>query len=185
MTMALDFDDPVWLRLGFVNDRRYNWTSGNDVTRATRDRRFWMGWHRWDLTMPWFEMIRIPAGYVGGTLCWRGTVMWESENERFTRWPGEGCRTIEAADAGRRVFGIAIVPDTLAMRIDPPWTIWARQLLVGALAFAGLAGLVITLVRVQRQWTILPLDRCWTFGPCHRDRRCELSRRRSAVRRRG
>src|SRR6478736_5571178 len=155
-TMALDFDDPVWLRLGFINDRRYNWTGGGDVTRATRDRRFWMGWHRWHLTMPWFEMIRIPAGYVGGTLCWRGTVMWESENERVTRWPGEGCRAIEAADAGRRVFGIAIVPDTLAMRIDPPWTIWARQLLVGALAFAGLAALFRTLVRVQRSWTILP-----------------------------
>jgi hypothetical protein len=156
-SMTLDFDDPVWLRLGFVNDRRYNWTSGNDVTRATRDRRFWMGWHRWHLTMPWFEMIRIPAGYVGGTLCWRGTVMWESENDRFTRWPGEGCRAIEAADAGRRVFGIAIVPDTLAMRIDPPWTIRARQFLVGTLALVGLAGLVITLVRVRRRWTILPL----------------------------
>src|SRR5690349_24114270 len=39
-TTALDFDDPVWLRLGFVNDRRYNWTSGNDITRSTRDRRF-------------------------------------------------------------------------------------------------------------------------------------------------
>ena len=60
----------------------------------------------------------MPAGYVGGTLCWRGTVMWEGENERFTRWPGEGCRAIEAADAGRRVFGMAIKPDTLAMRID-------------------------------------------------------------------
>ena len=70
---ALDFDDPVWLRLGFINDLRYNWTGGSDVTRAIRDRRFWMGWHRWHLTMPWFEMIRIPAGYVGGTLCWRGT----------------------------------------------------------------------------------------------------------------
>jgi hypothetical protein len=154
---ALDFDDPVWLRLGFVNDWRYNWTSGNDVTRATRDRRLWMGWHRWHLKMPWFEMIGIPAGYVGGTLCWRGTVMWESENDRFTRWPGEGCRAIEAVDAGRRVFGLAIVPETLAMRIDPPWTIWLRQLLVGAFAFAGLAGLVIVLVRVQRSRTILPL----------------------------
>jgi hypothetical protein len=153
---TLDFDDPVWLRLGFVNDRRYNWTSGNDVTRATRDRRFWMGWHRWHLTMPWFEMIRIPAGYVGGTLCWRGTVMWESENERFTRWPGEGCRTIEAADAGRRIFGIAIVPDTLAMRIDPPGTVWVQQFLVGALALGGLAGLVMILVRVHLRRTILP-----------------------------
>jgi hypothetical protein len=156
-TTALDFDDPVWLRLGFVNDFRYNWTSGNDVTRATRDRRFWMGWHRWHLTMPWFEMIRIPADYVGGVLCWRGTVMWESENERFTRWPGEGCRAIEVGDGGRRVFGIAIIPETLAMRIDPPWTVWARQLLIGTLAFAGLAGLVITLVCIRRSWTILPL----------------------------
>lgn len=156
-TTALDFDDPVWLRLGFVNDHRYNWTSGNDVTRATRDRRFWMGWHRWYLTMPWFEMIRIPAGYVGGTLCWRGTVMWESENERFTRWPGEGCRMIETADTGRRVFGIAIVPGTLAMRIDPPWTVWVRQFLAGAFVLAGLAGLVMILVRVRRQWTLLPV----------------------------
>jgi len=154
-TTALDFDNPVWLRLGFVNDWRYNWTGDVDVRRATRDRHIWMGWHRWHLAMPWFEMIRIPAGYVGGTLCWRGTVMWESGNERFTRWPHEGCRAIEVADAGRRVFGIAIVPDTLAMRIDPPWTVWARQLLVAAFALAGLVGLVMILVRVQRQWIVL------------------------------
>ena len=102
-------------------------------------------------------MIRIPAGYVGGTLCWRGTVMWKAKTSASRARPAEGCRAIEAADAGQRVFGIAIVPDTLAMRIDPPWTVWARQLLVGALAFAGLAGLVKTLVRVQRSWTILPL----------------------------
>jgi hypothetical protein len=156
-TTAIDFDDPVWLRLGFINDRRYNWTSGNDMTRATRDRRFWMGWHRWHLTMPWFEMIRIPAGYVGGTLCWRGTVMWEGENERFTRWPGEGCRTIEARDAGRKIFGLAIRPGTLAMRIDPPWTVWVRQLLVGAFALSTLAGLVVALVRVRWQQIVLPL----------------------------
>src|SRR5262245_175761 len=155
-TTALDFDDPVWLRLGFVNDWRYNWTGDVDVKRATRDRRIWMGWHRWHLTMPWFEMIRIPAGYAGGTLCWRGTIMWESENERFTRWPGEGCRAIEATDTGRRVFGIAVVPDTLAMRIDPPWTVWLRQLLAGTIVLAGLAGLVIVLVRVRWQRTILP-----------------------------
>jgi hypothetical protein len=155
-TTALDFDNPVWLRLGFVNDWRYNWTGDVDVKRATRDRRFWMGWDRWHLTMPWFEMIRIPAGYLGGKLCWRGTVMWEGENERFTRWPGEGCRAIETSDAGRRVFGIAIVPDTLAMRLDPPWTVWIRQLLAGTFVLAGLAGLVMILVRVRRQWTVLP-----------------------------
>jgi hypothetical protein len=57
----LDFSDPVWLRLGFTNDMRYNWYPISDVQRAKRDRRFWMGLHRWQLTMPWFEMIRLPA----------------------------------------------------------------------------------------------------------------------------
>jgi hypothetical protein len=156
-TSTLQFTDPIWLRLGFVNDLRYNWTSDNDVKRATRDRRFWMGWHRWHLTMPWFEMIRLPAGYSGGTLCWRGTVMWETENGHYARWPGEGCRTIEAADIGRHVFGIAIAPDTLAMRISPPLNIWLRQFAVGALALAGLAGLVWVLVGIQGRRLVLTI----------------------------
>jgi hypothetical protein len=42
------------------------------------------------------------------------------------------------------------------MRIDPPWTVWARQFLVAVLALGGLAGLVMTLVRLRRQWIILP-----------------------------
>lgn len=153
-TAALDFSDPVWLRLGFVNDFRYNWTTENDVKRATRDRRFWMGWHRWHLTMPWFEMIRLLAAYIGGDLCWRGTVMWEAEGGHFARWPGEGCRTIEPPDVGRRIFGIAVVPDTLAMRL--PWGVWLRQLLIGAFALAGIAGLVAILVRVQLRRIVLP-----------------------------
>src|ERR1019366_5995297 len=47
----LDFSDPVWLRLGFVNEVRYNWTADTDVQRAQRDRRFGMGWRRWHLAM--------------------------------------------------------------------------------------------------------------------------------------
>ena len=120
----LDFSDPVWLRLGFINEYRYNWyTAAPDVHRADRDRRFWMGLHRWHLAMPWFEMVRLPAAYVGGELCWRGELMWEGAGEHFTPWPGDGCRTIEPADAGRRIVGIAIKPDTLAMRLTPPWSV--------------------------------------------------------------
>ena len=118
---ALDFSDPVWLRLGFVNELKYNWyNAAPDLHRADRDRRFWMGWQRWHLAMPWFEMARLPAATVGGQLCWRGEVMWEGTGEHFTRWPGGGCRAIEPADADRRVFGIAITPDTLAMDLTPP-----------------------------------------------------------------
>jgi hypothetical protein len=154
---ALDFSDPVWLRLGFINENRYNWyTDAPDVHRADRDRRFWMGLQRWHLAMPWFEMIRLPAAMVGGELCWRGEVMWESADAHFALWPGEGCRTIAAADAGRRVFGIAIKPDTLAMYLTPPWTVRLQQFAVGALALAGVFAVIMALVRFRARRTILP-----------------------------
>ncbi len=154
---ALDFSDPVWLRLGFTNEFRYNWyTAAPDVHRADRDRRFWMGLNRWHLAMPWYEMIRLPAAFVGGRLCWRGDVMWEGAGARFTRWPGEGCRSIEAADAGRRVFGIAIRPDTLAMRVAPPWSVWLRQLAVEALAVAAVIAVLFVVAGMRAKRTILP-----------------------------
>jgi hypothetical protein len=155
---ALDFSDPVWLRLGFTNEFRYNWnTAAPDVHRADRDRRVSMGWRRWHLAMPWYEMIRLPAAYVGGELCWRGEMMWEGADARFTRWPGEGCRAVEAVDAGRRVFGIAIKPDSLAMRLSPPWPVWLQQLARDALALAAVIAVIFVLVGVRAKRTILPL----------------------------
>jgi hypothetical protein len=113
---GVDFSDPVSLRLGFINELRYNWfTLPPDVHRADRDRRFWMGLNRWHLAMPWFEAIRLPAAYAGGELCWRGDVMWEGADGQFAALPADACRAIEASDAGRRIFGIAVKPGTLAM----------------------------------------------------------------------
>jgi hypothetical protein len=153
---AIDFSDPVWLRLGFINQMNYNWyTRAPDVHRLDRDRRFFMGWHRWHLAMPWFEMIRLPAAFVGGQLCWRGELMWEGEGERFSVWPGEGCRTIEPADAGRRVFGIAIKPDTLAMHLTPPWRVWLLQIVYLGMVLAAIVGLIAVLVRYEPRRTIL------------------------------
>lgn len=154
---ALEFSDPVWLRLGFTNEVRYNWTADTDVKRATRDRRFWMGLHRWHLTMPWYEMIRLPAAFAGGELCWRGTLLWEGEGEHFSKWTGEGCRPIEPADAGRRIFGLAIAPDTLAMQVTPPWNVRLKLLATWALALTAAAGAVLVLVRARARRMILPL----------------------------
>jgi len=154
---ALDFSDPIWLRLGFINEVRYNWgTAAPDVHRAERDKRFWMGLARWHLTMPWYEMIRLPAAFAGGQLCWRGDVLWEGEGERFSRWSGEGCRAIEPADAGRRIFGIAIKPDTLAMQVTPPWTVQALLYAKWALTLAAAIGLLAVLVRFRARRTLLP-----------------------------
>ena len=153
----LDFSDPVWLRLGFINEHRYNWyTTAPDVHRDDRDRRIWMGLHRWHLAMPWFEMIRLPAAYVGGELCWRGDLMWEGAGEHFTLWPGDGCRTIEPADAGRRIVGIAIKPATLAMRLTPPWSVRVQNIAVGGLAVLAVLAIVGVLVRFRIRHLLLP-----------------------------
>jgi hypothetical protein len=153
---ALDFSNPVWLRLGFTNDLRYNWfTAPPDVHRADRDRRFWMGLNRWHLTMPWFEMLRLPPAYAGGELCWRGNVMWEGEGAAFIALPDTGCRIIAPVDAGRRVFGIAIKPDTLAMTLTPSWSVQLRQFAGIVLEVSAvLAG--IMLVRFRARRTVVP-----------------------------
>ncbi|HEY5380174.1 MAG TPA: hypothetical protein VIJ78_11650, partial [Pseudolabrys sp.] len=147
----LYFSDPVWQHLGFTNDVGYNWyTPAPDVHRNYRDRRFWMGLHRWHLAMPWYEVIRLPAAYVGGSFCWRGEVMRENSDGNFSRWNGDGCRTIEAADAGRSIFGIAIKPDTLVMRITPPLKVRLLRIAQGVIVVAAVAFLILLLVRIRR-----------------------------------
>jgi hypothetical protein len=153
---AIDFSDPVWLRLSFVNDNKYNWYPQSDVQRAKRDRRLWMGLHRWQLTMPWFEMIRLPAAYIGGQLCWRGDVLWEGAGEHFSLWRGDQCRAVDPADAGRRVVGIAIKPDSLAMRLEPPFKVRLLQFAPPLLALLASIGVVLALVRIRPRRTILP-----------------------------
>ncbi len=152
----LDFSDPVWLRLGFINEMRYNWYPNSDVQRASRDRRFWMGLHRWHLTMPWFEMIRLPAAYAGGQLCWRGDILWEGTEERFSLWRGDGCRAIEPADAGRRVVGVAIKPDSLAMRLEPPLPVRLKQLAQDVLPAGAILALIFLLIRFRPRRLIVP-----------------------------
>jgi hypothetical protein len=155
---GIDFSDPVPLRLGFINELRYNWfTLPPDVHRADRARRFWMGLHRWHLAMAWFEMIRLPAAFAGGELCWRGDVMWEGADGQFATLPADGCRAIETSDAGRRIFGIAIKPDTLAMHLTPPWRVRFLQYAGSAVAVAAILALIMVLVRVEPRRAIVPL----------------------------
>ena len=153
----VDFSDPIRLRLGFANERRYNWyTAAPDLHRVDRDRRFWLGLHRWHFAMPWYEMIRLPPAYVGGELCWRGEIMWEGDGGQFTALPGDHCRAIASADAGRSVFGIAIKPDTLAMDRKPPLRVRLLQVAGSALMLAAVLALLALLVRIKPRRTILP-----------------------------
>jgi hypothetical protein len=154
---GIDFSDPTWLGLGFVNENRYNWyTEAPDVRRADRNRQFWMGYRRWEFAMPWFETIVMPAAMTGGELCWRGDVMWEGANENFSHWPGQGCRTIEPADAGRRIFGLALKPGSLAMHFTPPLNVRLKQAATYGIALMALCAVIIVLIRTRPRQMLLP-----------------------------
>jgi hypothetical protein len=153
---GLSFSNPVWLRLGFINELRYNWYPVSDLQRSVRDNRLWMGLDRWRLTTPWFEMIRLPAAFVGSEFCWQGDLMWEEADGHFSFSQGDHCRTVEPADAGHRMIGFSILHNTLAMRLTPP--LWVRLLQVaqGALLVVGLLALTATLVRPRWRALIIP-----------------------------
>jgi hypothetical protein len=124
-----------------------------------------MGLHRWHLTMPYFVMYRFPADFAGGQLCWRGDVIWEERAERFTllSHPNWGCRALERADAGIRIFGLGIKPGTLAMSLDPPITILLKQWAHAALTLALVGALLGLLVRWRKRSIVLPIA---VFAAC-------------------
>jgi hypothetical protein len=147
---AIDFSDPVWLRLNFINDNRYNWyTDAPDVHRGDRDRRFWMGLHRWHITMPWFVMVQLPADYVGSDLCWRGDVLWEGGGQTYEklRHATTACRTFGPDDVGRKIFGVAIRPDSLAMMLRASAWVKVRQISSAIAKLFAAVAILMLLVR--------------------------------------
>jgi hypothetical protein len=158
---GIDFADPVWLGLGFINEGRYNWNAKvSDVVRDSRDRRFWAFVHRWWIEMPWFVMYRFPAAFAGSELCWRGEVLWEGADQKFSalRHAETACRTLTADDVGRRIFGVAIANDPpLSMRLVPSASIRLRQMLGSALALIGSAAVLGFLLRGRMRRALLPV----------------------------
>jgi hypothetical protein len=158
---SIGFGDPVWLRLGFVNERSYNWNSRvSDVERASRNTGFWGLFHRWRFEMPWFVMYRFPAAFIGSSLCWRGEVLWEGPGEQFERIAHGDmqCRLLTSQDAGRRIFGVAISDEVpLAMRLESSGKIRIAQLIAPTLAFVAVAAVLGLLVSWRMRASMLAL----------------------------
>ena len=152
---GIDFSDPVWLRLGAINEG-YNWVGGNDLQRNKREPR-WKLLHPWRLDMPYFVMVRMPAAFAGSRMCWQGLLLWERDAGRFEplRSAERNCRTIEAADAGRMIFGVAIA-SPLQMHLEPNWTVRLRGLLEAGLTLVAAFAVVLLLVRLRPRPLILP-----------------------------
>jgi hypothetical protein len=153
----IDFADPIFLRLGFINDLKYNWGGTSDLQRGHRNR-FWNILHRWQLTMPYFVMYRFPPDFVGSRLCWRGLALWEQSSERFNaiRHAELDCRPIESADIDRRIFGVSIAAP-LAMTLERPIPGRLRALVKPASALIGVVIALLVLVRWRRDQIALPL----------------------------
>ena len=149
---GIDFSEPVWLRLGFTNDRRYNWdTDAPDAHRGDRDRRFWAGLWRWHTAMPYFVMYKFPADYIGARLCWRGDVLWQRADGHYQALSHQSmdCRDMTAADVGRPIYGVGIDTRTLAMKLDAPAGVSARLVLGSVLRIAAVLAVLILLVCVR------------------------------------
>ncbi|MEI7804657.1 MAG: hypothetical protein WCI56_04955 [Hyphomicrobiales bacterium] len=150
----INFSDAVWLRLGFINEQRYNWSGDGALERGQRDRRFWMGWQRWHVTLPWFVMYQFPANYTGAELCWRGDVLWEGANQRYEilRHAETACRAITGSDIGRKIFGVSVKPDSLIMKLNSPLPTRAQLIARDAASLLAIAGLLLLLLLVRVRW---------------------------------
>ncbi len=156
---GIDFTDPVRLRLGFVNDKRYNWyTAAPDVHRADRDGRFWMGLHRWHIAMPWLMMVRFPVDYAGSRLCWRGEMMWPDARGHYQplRNGSLVCRALAPEDIGQPIFGAAIKPGSLAVVLYPPAAMQVRLIAIAAIRLLAMIALLVLLVRVKPRDLVRP-----------------------------
>ena len=153
---GIDFSEPVWLRLGFTNDRRYNWdTDAPDAHRGDRDRRFWAGLWRWHTAMPYFVMYKFPADYIGARLCWRGDVLWQRADGHYQALSHQSmdCRDMTAADVGRPIYGVGIDTRALAMKLVAPAGVSARLVLGSVLRIAAvLAVLILLILLVRVRW---------------------------------
>lgn len=148
----VDFFDPVWLRLGAINEWQYNWTGTSDVQRNARNA--WNVLSRWTITAPYFVLYRFPKDFVGSELCFRGHLLWETAQQIFLSLQSStpACRTISSEDIGRAIIGVSIA-QPLSMLLRPPLFIEAMSLLPILLAcLAVMTSLAVLVRRRAKAW---------------------------------
>jgi hypothetical protein len=157
---GIDFRDPVSLRLGAINSAAYHWPHGwCNIKRFIRDRHSLNILDRYRLTLPLFVVYRFPADFVGSTLCWRGTVMWEGAAGRFEQIDHRdpACRELRADDAGRRIYALSIKPELrLGMNLRASTDVQSRRALEYTVMLGAAIGIILLLVALDWRRLRLP-----------------------------
>ncbi|MBM3526578.1 MAG: hypothetical protein FJX62_00665 [Alphaproteobacteria bacterium] len=158
---GIDFSDPLWLRLGFINEHAYNYHAHpGDIGRGERPRGLRRLVQPWRITMPFFVMYSFPQPFAGSELCWTGKVLWEDASGRFAtlHHTDMACRTIAPGDAGKRIYGLSVAPGApLAMTLKPTAKLRILQAFEPALASIAVLALLGLLVRWQPRTLVLPV----------------------------
>ena len=157
---GIGFSDPVWLRTGTINEIIYNWPDNqSDVKKFERDRRSVNFLDRFRVTFPMFVAWRFPAEFAGSNLCWYGIVLWEKTGGGFEtlRHDDFSCRELRTEDTGRTIYAASILRDAqLAVTLRPSWSIALRRAIESGLTLAGVLGIGLLLVTLQRRRLLLP-----------------------------
>jgi len=152
----IDFHDQNSLRAGFLNTNRVNWVDWlkDPKKRSVIPRQ----------RVPHFVMYEFPEKAVGGKLCWRGDVLFETGNGSFaymgTRDRKIKCKKLTVEDMGKKVFGLSILwKNPLAMKFTPPGNMKIASLFAIILKFAGVLGILWLLLDKTALFTKTALKR--------------------------
>jgi len=159
--LDISFSDPVDLRIGEINEIVYNWPdNSSDLKRFERDRKSLNLFDRYQVTFPLFIAWRFPAEFAGSNLCWRGTLIWQGNGDRFETItnPETACRALRAEDAGRLIVAASIAPEPkLAVSLRSTLRIQLQRAFELGLSALGVLAIGLLLVRVERRRVLLPI----------------------------
>lgn len=102
-TFNINFRDIKTLRLGDINNSRYDWF---DVDKFKNGEKL-------DLERdeaPFFVSYTFRKAYIGSMLCWKGIIFWEKVGGDFVEdiQKETNCKTIGYSDIDKKVFGISL-----------------------------------------------------------------------------
>jgi hypothetical protein len=154
---AVRFRSQNQAQIDVINDKRFNFYPLGEAKKR-KPHNFWASARIDRSVIPFFVMVEINPAVVGGTICWRGDTLWEQEPEQFllSRNAERSCSEVKPQDLGKRVFALAIAPDSprdfvLEPNLQQRLALWFKLLLrsVGVLLTLSL------LVRVDAPTQLL------------------------------